>query len=90
MISMAREIARMVGPSFTSPVPLRPTTKPHPRNVFSSCPFTRQMFFSRVLALADTASPAITQHAIRSDFVIVTILLTDSLTHLPKRSYAST
>ena len=33
-------------------MPLRPTTRPSPRSVFSSCPLMRQIFLSRVLANA--------------------------------------
>jgi hypothetical protein len=52
MISMARAIARMVIGSFASPVPFNPTTSPIPRKTFSSWPFTRHIFFSRVAPIA--------------------------------------
>src|SRR3990172_5318993 len=58
MISIARAIARMVGPSPASPVPLSPTTKPRPRSMFSSWPLMRQMFFNWVRAEAGATNSA--------------------------------
>ena len=63
MISIDRAIARIVGGSFASPVPLSPTTRPSPRSTFSSCPLMRQMFFSCVRADAGPLATAITHAA---------------------------